>query len=139
MTRKKQKERGLAGAMARGRAACESWIRHGVLVSQEQFAESWGCSVEELAQLVAKRELFELEVQGQMWLPAVLLEVPKEAVFEVNRALTEAGIQAAESFVFWHRRHGAMGGKTVVQALLHGAAASELPYPIAPRAASEHS
>lgn len=114
MTRKKQEKRGLAGAIARGRSAREAWVRDGVLVSREQFAERWGVSVEELAQMVAKGELFELEVHGQMWLPAVLLEVPKEAVAEVNRTLAEAGMAASESFVFWQRKLGALGGWAVV-------------------------
>lgn len=109
MTRKKQEERGLAGAIARGRDAREAWVRDGVLVSREQFAERWGISVEELTQMVAKGELFDLEVSGQMWLPAVFLEVPGEAVAEVNRALAEAGMQTEEAFVFWHRTRGALG------------------------------
>lgn len=70
--------------------------------------------------MVAKGELFELEVSGQMWLPAVFLEVPVEAVAEVNRALAEAGMQTEEAFVFWHRTHGALGGKTVAAALNAG-------------------
>lgn len=117
MTRKKQKERGLAGAIARGHAAQEAWVRDGVLVSREQFAERWGVSVEELTQMVAKGELFELEVQGQMWLPAVFLEVPRAAAVDINRALTEAGADASGALVFWHRTHGALGGKTVAAAL----------------------
>lgn len=120
MTRKKQEERGLAGAIARGRAAREAWVRDGVLVSREQFAERWGVSVEELTQMVAKGELFELEVLGQMWLPAVLLEAPREAVAEVNRALAEESVDAATAFVFWHRSHPALGGRTVTQALKLG-------------------
>lgn len=116
MTRKKA-ERGLAGAIARGKKAREGWVRDGLLVSREQFAERWDCSAEELAQMVAKGGLFELEVQGQMWLPAVFLEVSRETVVEVNRALTEAGMDAAAAFMFWHRRHGALGGKAVAEAL----------------------
>lgn len=116
MTRKKQKECGLAGAIARGHAAREAWVRDGVLVSREQFAERWGVSVEVLAQMVTKGELLELEVHGQMWLPAVFLEVPREAAVEINRALTEAGADASGALVFWHRRHGALGGKTISEA-----------------------
>jgi hypothetical protein len=117
MTRKKHGERGLAGAMARGREAREAWVREGVLVSREQFAERWGVSVEELAQMVAKGELFELEVLGQMWLPAVLLEVPRAVAVKVNLALTETGTDAAGALVFWHRRHGALRGMSVREAL----------------------
>lgn len=117
MTRKKQEERGLARAIARGRDAREAWVRDGILVSREQFAERWGVSVEELAQMVAKGELFELEVHGQMWLPAVFLEVPREAAVEINRALTEAGADASGAFVFWHRTHGALGGRALAPLL----------------------
>lgn len=116
MTRKKER-RGLAGAIERGKKAREGWIRDGLLVSREQFAERWGCSVEDLAQMVAKGGLFELEVLGQMWLPAVFLEVPRDAVLEVNRALADAGVEASEAFVFWHRKHGALGGSTLAQPL----------------------
>lgn len=116
MTRNKE-ERGLAGAIARGLEACEAWVRDGLLVSREQFAERWGVSVEELAQMVAKGELIELEVLDQMWLPAVFLEVPREAVAEVNRALTEAGADASGAFVFWHRTHGALGGQSAANSM----------------------
>lgn len=132
MTRKKQKERGLAGAIARGHAAREAWVRDGVLVSREQFAERWGVSVEELAQTVARGELFELEVHGQVWLPAVLLEAPREAVVKVNRALAEAGTDASGAFVFWHRRHGSLGGRGLVQALSMGFDAAQVIGPSQP-------
>lgn len=82
--------------------------------------------------MVAKGELFELEVLGQMWLPAVFLEVPREAVAEVNRALTRAGVDAADAFVLWHRRHGSLGGRDLVQALSMGIDAAQVMGPSLP-------
>ncbi|MBL0944547.1 MAG: hypothetical protein IBJ04_09505 [Hydrogenophaga sp.] len=118
MTRKDKEERGLAGAISRGRTAREAWVRDGILVSREQFAERWGVSVEEIAQMVAKGELFELEVLGRLWLPAVFLEVPREAVIKVNRTMAEAGVDASGALVLWHQKHGALGGLTLVQELV---------------------
>lgn len=108
---------GLVGAIARGIAAKEAWVRDGLLVSREQFAVRWSVPAEELAKMTANGELFELEVSGQKWLPAVLLEAPREAVVEVNKALAAARVDAASAFVFWHCKHGALGARTVVDAI----------------------
>lgn len=107
--------KGLQGAIARGRAAKEAWVRDGLLVSREVLARRWRVAVEEIAQMVARGELFELEVAGQQWVPAVFLEVPRDAVIEVNRALAAARVDAAEAFVLWHRKHGALAGRTTAE------------------------
>jgi DNA-binding transcriptional regulator YiaG len=52
-------ERGLTGASTRGGSVREAWVRAGILVSREHFAERLGISVQELARAVAKGELFE--------------------------------------------------------------------------------
>lgn len=106
--------KGLEGAKARSREVKKDWVRDGRLVSRKALAQRWGLAVGEIADMVGRGELFELKVSGQMWVPAVFLEVPREAVVEVNRALVEAGVDAATAFVFWHRKHGALGGTTVL-------------------------
>ncbi len=116
---------GLEGAAARGVAAMEAWVRDGLLVSRETLAQRWGVSLEEVAAIVGRGELFELDVVGQPWVPAVFLELPRDVVTEVNRVLAEAGVDAATALVFWHRRHGALGGKTVAQAMQDGSCLAE--------------
>lgn len=108
---------GLEGAVARGIAAKEAWVRDGLLVSRELLSQRWDVSLEEVEAMVARGELFELEVGGQMRMPTVFLELPRDLVAEANRALAEAGADAASAFVFWHRKHGALGGRTVVDAM----------------------
>lgn len=109
--------RGLEGAITRGAAAKEAWVRDGLLVSRETLAQRWGVSLENVAAMVERGELFELEAGGQKWVPAVFLELPRDVVTEVNQALTEAGADASVAFVFWHRKHGALSGRTVVDAI----------------------
>jgi hypothetical protein len=41
-------------------------------------------------------------------MPAVFLELPRNAVVDVNKALAEAGADASMAFVFWHRKHGTL-------------------------------
>jgi len=106
--------KGLEGAIARGLAAKEAWVRDGLLVSREVLAQRWGVAVEEVAGMVARGELFELEVDLKPWVPAVFLGMPREAVVKVNLALAEAGVDSATAFVFWHRKHGALGGQTLL-------------------------
>ncbi len=118
--------KGLEGAKARGRAAKEAWVRDGLLVSRETFAQQGGLTVSEVAEMAARGELFELEVGGQLWLPAVFLEVPKDVVVEVNRALAGTGVDTAEAFVFWHCKHGALGGMAVAEGHRHGAAVGQV-------------
>lgn len=105
--------RGLEGAKARGAAAKEAWVRDGLLVSREVAAQRWGVSLEEIAAMFERGELFELEADGKMWVPAVFLELPRDVVAEVNRALAGAGADPSASFVFWQRKHGALRGRTV--------------------------
>lgn len=112
---------GLEGAHARGVAAREAWVRDGLLVSPETAAQRWGISGEDVAAMVARGELFELEVGGRLWMPAVFLELPRSVVADVNKALAEAGADAASAFVFWHRTHGALSGRSVVDRLHQGA------------------
>lgn len=109
--------KGLEGAIAKGVAAKEAWVRDGLLVSRELLPQRWDVSLEEIEAMVARGELFELKVGGHMRMPAVFLELPRDLVAEVNRALAEAGADAASAFVFWHRKHGALGGRTVVDAI----------------------
>lgn len=90
--------KGLEGAVARGVAAKEAWVRDGLLVGRETVAQRWGISLEEVAEMAARGELFELEVNGQLWVPAVFLVLPRDVVAEVNRSL--AGVDAAVAFVF---------------------------------------
>lgn len=110
--------KGLEGAITRGVAAKEAWVRDGLLVGRETLAKSWGVSLKDVAAMVERGDLFELDVGGQPWVPAVFLELPWDIVAEVNRALAEAGADAATALVFWHRKHGALGGMTAVQALV---------------------
>lgn len=109
--------KGLEGAIARGAAAKEAWVRDGLLVSRESLAQRWGVSLEDVAAMVERGELFELEAVGQRWVPAVFLELPRDVVAEVNQALTEASADASVAFVFWHRKHGTLTGRTVVDAI----------------------
>lgn len=77
--------------------------------------------------MVARGELFELEVGGQRWVPSVFLELSLDVVAQVNRALAEAGTDAAGAFVFWQRKHGALGGRAISELLVHEGPLAQLP------------
>jgi hypothetical protein len=60
-------------------------------------------------------EVFAIVVKRQRYYPREFLELDRHAVGTVSKAL--GSLSPAEKLVFWKRPHGALGGKTVLQAL----------------------
>jgi hypothetical protein len=106
---------GLAGAIRRGEAARVEWVRAGEVVPAKTLADAWGLTPQALGPAAKRGELFSVAVKGQRYYPREFLELDREDVSDVCRAL--APLTAAEKLVFWKRPHGALAGKTVVQTL----------------------
>jgi hypothetical protein len=106
---------GLTGAQLRGEAARVGWIRTGELVPAKTLADSWGLSPQALGPAADRGEVFSLTHKRLRYYPAEFLSLERDAVASVNKALE--GLSEGEKLVFWKRPHGALGGKTVVQAL----------------------
>jgi hypothetical protein len=101
--------------LARGEALRAAWVREGLLVSSRQLAEQWHRTRQALDQACARGELFAVRVGKNKYYPAAFLELAAEAVKRINLALV--GDDSTAKFVFWNARHGALGHRTVAEAL----------------------
>ncbi|MCW5665471.1 MAG: hypothetical protein KIT35_16685 [Piscinibacter sp.] len=111
-------EGGLRGAVERGHSAQRAWIRDGVLVSRGEFAAARGVTPEQLEVMKTEGELFTIVVDGEDWWPADLLKLsPSEAAY-VCLALRMH--EDAVKLLFLVRKHGALAGRTVVEAIHAG-------------------
>lgn len=106
---------GLAAARARGRVALDEWVAEGIVLPGPAFAKRRGGSVGQLAGAVRQGQLFSKAIRGRCYYVAALLEVGPDAAASVCRAL--GGLDDSEKAIFWFRKHGALGGRTVVEAI----------------------
>jgi hypothetical protein len=105
---------GLAGAIARGETAKEAWVADGSVVSDQALADAWQVQPAAIGQ-AQRGALCELHIGGQKYYPAVFMHLDQAVVAKVSLQLNSLG--ASEQFIFWQRKHGALGGRTVLEAL----------------------
>lgn len=110
---------GLSDAIERGHVQLRRWTEDGTLLLAELFAERWGTTPGALAAAEENDEVFAVRVDGQRYYLAELLEIGRADGSAICRAL--AGLDAASKMIFLLRRHGGLGGKTVVEAVAAGA------------------
>jgi hypothetical protein len=106
---------GLALAKARGEAARVQWVQDQLVVPGEQLAQAWGLTRQALAPAADRGEVFAVKVRNRLYYPRAFLELDREAVATICRALGE--LDATQKLMFWLREHGALSGKTVAAAL----------------------
>lgn len=63
-------------------------------------------------------ELFALKVGNRLYYPSSFLDLDRETVATVCRALGDLG--SSEKLMFWLRDHGALAGKSIAMALEAG-------------------
>ena len=107
--------RGLAEALALGEAAKVQWVASAEVVPARVLAELWGLTPQALGPAAARGEVFAIVVKSRRYYPREFLGLERDTVSAVTRALD--GLSPSEKLVFWKRPHGALGGKTVLQAL----------------------
>jgi hypothetical protein len=110
---------GLVAARERGDSARRAWTRDGTLLSAHEFARRRGLAQGELEQLKHRRQVFSVPVAGVSWYPAALLGLSPDDGAALCQALGDD--DAARNLVFLMRRHGALAGRTVVEAIVGGA------------------
>ena len=106
---------GLAAALARSEGAKVEWIRSGEVVPARTLAENWGLTPQALGPAAERGEVFAIVVKRQRYYPKEFLDLAREDVGAVSKALGR--LAPEEKLVFWKRPHGARGGKTVAQLL----------------------
>ncbi len=115
---------GLAGATARGEAARVQWVKDGLVVPGEQLAHAWGLTRQALAPAADRGEVFAVKVGNRLYYPQAFLDMDRETVAAICRAL--GGLGASEKLMFWLREHGALSGKSVAAALEAGLAVAKV-------------
>ena len=106
---------GLAAAKARGEAAKVQWVRSGEVVPAKDLADAWGITPQALGPAAKRGEVFAVTVKNQRYFPREFLELERDDVSTVCKQLE--GLDPSEQLVFWKRKHGSLGGKTVSEAL----------------------
>lgn len=109
---------GFEGAVERGKEARLQWIRDRIVLGSEEFAAVRGLSPDNLGELQTQGGLFSVEIDGKAWWPAKLLELAPIDASAVCRAL--GALDEATKLIFLMRPHGALGGKTVLEAVAGG-------------------
>lgn len=109
---------GLAGALARGEAARVRWVRQGLVVPGEQLAQAWGLTRQALAPAAQRGEIFCVKVGNRLYYPQAFLQMDRQAVAAICRALGELG--TSEKLAFWMREHGALAGRSIGAAMEAG-------------------
>lgn len=115
---------GLAGATARGEAARVQWVKDGLVVSGERLAHAWGLTRQALAPAAERGEVFAVKIGNRLYYPQAFLDLDRETVATVCRALGDLG--ASEKLMFWLREHGALGGRGIAVALDAGVAVAKV-------------
>jgi uncharacterized protein (DUF1778 family) len=106
---------GLTGATARGEAARVEWVRSGEIVSAKALSDFWGLTPQALGPAGKRGELFALTLRNRRYYPSEFLKLDRNDVAAVCKQLK--GLDPAEQLVFWKRKHGSLGGKTVFDVL----------------------
>eukprot|EP01136_Pigoraptor_vietnamica_P010299 Opistho-1_new@47772 len=113
--RKGHDAKGLSVPVARGEAAKLAWITSGEVVSAKKLAEVWDLTPQALGPAAERGDVFAVMVKRLRYYPKEFLELSREDVGAVTRALGE--LSPEQKLVFWKRQHGALAGKTVLEAL----------------------
>jgi hypothetical protein len=107
-----------AERVERGEALRAAWVKDGLLVSSATLSRHWHRTRQALDQACTRGELFFVKVGKNKYYPAAFVELDADAVKQVNLALK--GDDGTAKFIFWSRKHGALGNRTVLEALGEG-------------------
>jgi hypothetical protein len=91
-------------------------VKDGVIVRAEVIAEAWSMTLATLDRAVARGEAFAIVINGRSYCPFEFLRL-EPAIVAANCKLFR-GVDPSKQLIFWKRANGALGGKTVLEALV---------------------
>ena len=100
------------------------WIQGGLLVGSVAFGLSWSRTRQALEQACDRGELFSLKIGNKRWYPASFMDLAVDDVKAVCLLLRR--VDPVSQFIFWERKHGALAGQTLPEALQAGKTAAVL-------------
>ena len=101
-----------------GQSSLAQWVEDGTLLPSAAFAAAWGLTRQALDQAVERNDLFSVKLGNKRYFLGALVPLDRSAVAMVCRALGSA--VASEKLLFWLRKQGALGGKTVADIVAAG-------------------
>jgi len=114
-----------ATEMAQGSERVKAgWIQDSLLAGSVAFGTSWSRTRQALEQACDRGELFSLKIGNKRWYPASFMDLAVEDVKAVCLLLRR--VDPVSQFIFWERKHGALAGQTLPEALQAGKTAAVL-------------
>lgn len=108
----------IARACARGDAWMSRWIREGVLVDAGTAARAWNTSVQAVDAASKRGEIFAVWADGGPWYLRDVLKLDRSQLARINRTLGDA--DPSSKLLFFQRKHGALRGRVVAEAVADG-------------------
>ena len=99
-----------------GQAQMLAWVDDRTLISSMEFGERRGVERQALASAVKRNALFGFKVNNLVYYPAVLADMPAPDSSALCLAL--GTMSSGKKLLFLLRKHGALDGRTVSQAVL---------------------
>ena len=91
------------------------WVRSGEIVPARALSDFWGLTPRALGPAGKRGELFALTLRNRRYYPNEFPKLDRNDVAAVCKQLK--GLDPAEQIVFWKRKQGSLGGKTVFDVL----------------------
>lgn len=101
--------------VAEGEAARLAWVSGGEVVPVKDLANRWGLTPQALSAAAKRGELFAVMVKAVRYFPSEFLRMKREDVTALCVALQP--LDAEDMLFFFKRKHGALAGRTVLEAL----------------------
>lgn len=101
-----------------GKTRLINWTRDGTLVPADTVAQNWGVSPHTVDAARERGEIFSLWLSGAHWYPREALRYERPVLSAICHALGD--VDSSSKLLFLLRTHGALGGKTVNQAIENG-------------------
>lgn len=104
----------VGAALQRGEALVASMVRQGSLIKGETLADAWGITRQALDKARERGELFSVRMGRQHYYPVAALCFLRRDFESINRSF-HPDIAAGTKLIFFNRKHGSLGGKTVAE------------------------
>lgn len=103
-----------AMAQQRGEALIASLVREGSLIDGETLASAWGITRQALDKARERGEIFSVRMGRQHVYPVAALSFLRRDFESINRSF-HPDIAAGTKLIFFNRKHGSLGGRTVAE------------------------
>lgn len=108
----------LKESLEQGARLMVRWTQDGTLITPQQLSKAWGQDLQTLEAALERGDVFALWIEEALYFPEVFTTLGSDTTARICQAL---GDQAASSkLMFFRRKHGGIGGQTVLQALASG-------------------